>query len=226
MNPKITILLAEDEATLGLIIKESLETRDFIVTHCLNGEDAYQAFITEKPDAVVLDIMMPKKDGFTLAQEIRKTDKTTPLLFLSAKSQVQDVVDGFHYGGNDYIKKPFSMEELIVRIHALLGRISRQNADDENRIGAYDFNYNKQTLSYEEQAYFLTHREALVLKLLLENKNEILDKSAALLRIWGKDDFFNGRSMDVFISKLRKKLASDPSIQIINVRGRGYKLIC
>ncbi len=226
MNPKITILLAEDEATLGLIIKESLETRDFIVTHCLNGEDAYRAFITEKPDAVVLDIMMPKKDGFTLAQEIRKTDKTTPLLFLSAKSQVQDVVDGFHYGGNDYIKKPFSMEELIVRIHALLGRISRQTTDDENRIGTYDFNYNKQTLSHNEQAYFLTHREALVLKLLLENKNEILDKSAALLRIWGKDDFFNGRSMDVFISKLRKKLASDPSIQIINVRGRGYKLIC
>lgn len=226
MHNTIHLLLAEDEETLGLIIKESLETRDFKVTHCLNGEEAYKAFINDKPDAVVLDIMMPKKDGFTLAQEIRKTDKTIPLLFLSAKSQVQDVIDGFHSGGNDYLKKPFSMEELIVRIHALLGRISQQHTtEDQNRIGTYTFDYNKQTLSHGEQVYFLTHREALVLKLLLENKNEILDKSAALIRIWGKDDFFNGRSMDVFISKLRKKLASDPSIQIINVRGRGYKLI-
>ncbi|UUC46808.1 response regulator transcription factor [Flavobacterium cerinum] len=222
---KINLLLAEDEETLGLIIKESLETRDFKVTHCINGEDAYRAFINERPDAVVLDIMMPKKDGFTLAQEIRKTDKTIPLLFLSAKSQVQDVVDGFNHGGNDYIKKPFSMEELIVRIHALLGRIAQHTTEDQNRIGSYDFNFNKQILSHKETVYSLTHREALVLKLLLENRNEILDKSAALLHIWGKDDFFNGRSMDVFISKLRKKLASDPSIQIINVRGRGYKLI-
>lgn len=222
---KINLLLAEDEETLGLIIKESLETRDFKVTHCLNGEEAYKAFINERPDAVVLDIMMPKKDGFTLAREIRKTDKTIPLLFLSAKSQVQDVVDGFYHGGNDYLKKPFSMEELIVRIHALLGRIAQHTTEDQNRIGSYDFNFNKQTLSHQETVYSLTHREALVLKLLLENRNEILDKSAALLHIWGKDDFFNGRSMDVFISKLRKKLASDPSIQIINVRGRGYKLI-
>ncbi|WP_286923802.1 response regulator transcription factor [Flavobacterium sp. UBA4197] len=226
MSSKVTILLAEDEATLGLIIKESLETRDFKVTHCLNGVEALAHFIHEKPDAIVLDIMMPKKDGFTLAQEIRKKDKTIPIIFLSAKSQVQDVVDGFQYGGNDYLKKPFSMEELIVRIHALLGRTGKSNPEEQLNIGRYRFNYNKQTLEHQALVFYLTHREALVLKLLLENKNEIVDKSFALNKIWGKDDFFNGRSMDVFISKLRKKLTLDSSIQIINIRGRGYKLIC
>lgn len=225
MNDKINILLAEDEATLGLIIKESLETRNFHVTHCLDGQEAYEHYNNMKPDAIVLDIMMPKKDGFSFAQEIRKTDKITPIIFLSAKSQVQDVLDGFHHGGNDYLKKPFSMEELIVRIHAILDRISQKTTESQFNIGRYSFDYTKQILQYDEHIFNLTHREAAVLKLLLENKNEIVDKSDALLQLWGKDDFFNGRSMDVFISKLRKKLASDTSIQIINVRGRGYRLI-
>ncbi|MGX7667494.1 response regulator transcription factor [Flavobacterium pedocola] len=224
MNEKINILLAEDEATLGMIIKESLETRNFNVTHCLNGQEAYECYTREKPDVIVLDIMMPKKDGFSLAQEIRKTDKSTPIIFLSAKSQVQDVLDGFHHGGNDYLKKPFSMEELIVRIHALLDRISQKTTESQFDIGVYTFNYTKQILQCADGVFNLTHREAAVLKLLLEHKNEIVDKSDALLQIWGNDDFFNGRSMDVFISKLRKKLAFDPSIQIINVRGRGYRL--
>ncbi|KGO86340.1 response regulator transcription factor [Flavobacterium suncheonense] len=226
MNDKINILLAEDEATLGLIIKESLETRNFHVTHCLDGQEAYKHYNNMKPDAIVLDIMMPKKDGFSFAQEIRKTDKTTPIIFLSAKSQVQDVLDGFHHGGNDYLKKPFSMEELIVRIQGLLDRIPNKNSIDEFNIGIYTFSYTKQILKCEDNIFNLTHREAAVLKLLLEHKNEIVDKSEALLEIWGKDDFFNGRSMDVFISKLRKKLSFDSSIQIINVRGRGYRLIC
>nr|WP_294939198.1 response regulator transcription factor [uncultured Flavobacterium sp.] len=224
MNKKINILLAEDEATLGMIIKESLETRNFSVTHCLNGQEAYERYTSEKPDAIVLDIMMPKKDGYSLAHEIRKTDKSTPIIFLSAKSQVQDVLDGFHHGGNDYLKKPFSMEELIVRIHALLDRIPQKTTENEFSIGRYTFNYTKQILQCADLIFNLTHREAAVLKMLLEHKNEIVDKSDALLEIWGNDDFFNGRSMDVFISKLRKKLASDPSIQIINVRGRGYRL--
>lgn len=146
MNNKINILLAEDEATLGLIIKESLETRNFNVTHCLNGLEAYDYYINEKPDAIVLDIMMPKKDGFSLAQQIRKTDKSTPIIFLSAKSQVQDVVDGFRHGGNDYLKKPFSMEELIVRIHALLDRVLKKTTENQFNIGTYTFNYNKQIL--------------------------------------------------------------------------------
>ena len=137
MNNKINILLAEDETTLGMIIKESLETRNFNVAHCLDGQEAYDYYIKEKPDAIVLDIMMPKKDGFSLAQEIRKTDKHTPIIFLSAKSQVQDVVDGFQHGGNDYLKKPFSMEELIVRIHALLDRIPKKTTENQFNIGNY-----------------------------------------------------------------------------------------
>lgn len=225
MDNKISILLAEDESTLGMIIKESLETRDFYVTHCLDGQQAYNHYINKKPDAIVLDVMMPKKDGFSLASEIRKTDKHTPIIFLTAKSQVQDVLNGFQCGGNDYLKKPFSMEELIVRIHALLNRIPQKTDESKFSIGIYCFNYTKQTLQCNDLIFNLTYREAEVLKLLLEHKNEIVDKSYTLLQIWGKDDFFNGRSLDVFISRIRKKLSYDPSIQIINVRGRGYRLI-
>jgi DNA-binding response OmpR family regulator len=169
--------------------------------------------------------MMPKKDGFTLAKEIRKLDKKTPIVFLTAKSQTQDVVDGFQLGGNDYLKKPFSMEELIVRIHSLLGRIQHENNEEDIIIGSYLFNLTKQTLNHSGNMLFLTHREASLLHLLVENKNDILDRSLVLKKIWGDDDFFNGRSMDVFITKLRKKLSLDPNIQIINVRSQGYKLI-
>ena len=224
MSEKIKIILAEDEPALAQIIKESLETRDFKVFLCKNGEEAFSEFLKNKPDILVLDVMMPKKDGFTLAQEIRKTDKKTPIIFLTAKSQTQDVVDGFHFGGNDYLKKPFSMEELIVRIHALLNRITTK-IDEVFEIGDYTFNSVKQTLHHAENSISLTHREASLLQLLLENKNEILDRSIILKKIWGDDDFFNGRSMDVFITKLRKKLSLDPNIQIINIRNQGYKLI-
>lgn len=224
MSEKIKIILAEDELALAQIIKESLETRDFKVFLCKNGEEAFSEFLKNKPDILVLDVMMPKKDGFTLAQEIRKTDKKTPIIFLTAKSQTQDVVDGFHFGGNDYLKKPFSMEELIVRIHALLNRITTKT-DEVFEIGNYTFNSVKQTLHHAENSISLTHREASLLQLLLENKNEILDRSIILKKIWGDDDFFNGRSMDVFITKLRKKLSLDPNIQIINIRNQGYKLI-
>lgn len=224
MSEKIKIILAEDEPALAQIIKESLETRDFQVILCKDGEEAFSEFLKNKPDILVLDVMMPKKDGFTLAQEIRKTDKKTPIIFLTAKSQTQDVVDGFHFGGNDYLKKPFSMEELIVRIHALLNRITTKT-DEVFEIGNYTFNSVKQTLHHAENSISLTHREASLLQLLLENKNEILDRSIILKKIWGDDDFFNGRSMDVFITKLRKKLSLDPNIQIINIRNQGYKLI-
>lgn len=224
MSEKIKIILAEDEPALAQIIKESLETRNFKVFLCKNGEEAFSEFLKNKPDILVLDVMMPKKDGFTLAQEIRKTDKKTPIIFLTAKSQTQDVVDGFHFGGNDYLKKPFSMEELIVRIHALLNRITTKT-DEVFEIGNYTFNSVKQTLHHAENSISLTHREASLLQLLLENKNEILDRSIILKKIWGDDDFFNGRSMDVFITKLRKKLSLDPNIQIINIRNQGYKLI-
>lgn len=225
MSSKIKIILAEDEPALAQIIKESLETRNFEVVLCKNGEEAFDAYTKEKPELLVLDVMMPKKDGFTLAKEIRKLDKKTPIVFLTAKSQTQDVVDGFQLGGNDYLKKPFSMEELIVRIHSLLGRIQPENNEEDIVIGSYLFNLTKQTLNHSGNMLFLTHREASLLHLLVENKNDILDRSLVLKKIWGDDDFFNGRSMDVFITKLRKKLSLDPNIQIINIRSQGYKLI-
>lgn len=226
MSYKIKLILAEDEPALALIIKESLETRNFEVLHCKDGEEALAAFTKSKVDILVLDVMMPKKDGFSVAKDVRKMDKKIPIIFLTAKSQTQDVVEGFTSGGNDYLKKPFSMEELIVRIHALLGRINPEKAEEKIELGNYTFDFTKQTLHLDELIITLTHREAELLSLLIENKNEILDRSIVLKKIWGTDDFFNGRSMDVFITKLRKKLNLDPNIQIINVRGQGYKLIC
>lgn len=223
---KIKVLLAEDEASLGMIVKESLETRDFIVFHAKNGEEAQEIYKAENPNILVLDVMMPKKDGFALAQEIRSENKNIPIIFLTAKSQTSDVLEGFHKGGNDYLKKPFSMEELIVRIKALLDRIELKSNVDNIKIGEYSFNFTKQTLSYLDNTAQLTHREAELLFYLFEKKNEVLDRTFILNKLWGNDDFFNARSMDVFISKLRKKLKNDENIQIINVRGFGYKLIC
>ncbi len=226
MKESIKILLAEDEPALGLIVKESLETRDFEVLFCKNGEEALRMYQIKKPDLLVLDVMMPKKDGFTLAKEIRKEDSSIPIIFLTAKSQTKDVIEGFEHGGNDYLKKPFSMEELIVRIHALLNRSQLKQAKNHITIGNYIFNYTKQTLVFEEETQPLTHREAELLFHLTEKSNAILDRSEILKKIWGDDDFFNARSMDVFITKLRKKLKKDSNIQIVNVRGYGYKLIC
>jgi DNA-binding response OmpR family regulator len=227
MNKRITILLAEDEPALGLIIKESLETRNFNVLLCENGDIALETYKNQKPELLVLDVMMPKKDGFTLAKDIRSMDDAIPIIFLTAKSQTQDVVEGFSIGGNDYLKKPFSMEELIVRINNLLNRSQLQKTSETLNIGNYTFNFPKQTLQYKANQHIqLTHREAHLLFHLIKNKNQVLDRSAILNKLWGNDDFFNARSMDVFITKLRKKLQEDTAIQIINVRGFGYKLIC
>lgn len=224
---KNTILLAEDEPALGQIIKESLETRHFNVLLCENGEKAYHVYKNNKPELLVLDVMMPKKDGFTLAKEIRLEDDTIPILFLTAKSQTEDVVEGFNIGGNDYLKKPFSIEELIVRINNLINRTQLQKTADILEFGAFSFNFPKQCLSYKNSKDVqLTHREAHLLYHLIKNKNEVLDRSLILNKLWGTDDFFSARSMDVFITKLRKKLKDDESIQIVNVRGFGYKLIC
>lgn len=224
MNPKIRVLLAEDEPNLGMIVSESLETRDFEVILATNGEEALQFYKNEQPDILVLDVMMPKKDGFTLAKEIRQENAQIPIIFLTAKSQTKDVLEGFEHGGNDYLKKPFSMEELIVRIKALLDRVKLKNNNASLSIGQYTFNYTKQTLYIHNDAVLLTHRESELLFHLFQKKNEILDRTFILKKLWGDDDFFNARSMDVFISKLRKKLQKDEAIQIINVRGYGYKL--
>ena len=222
---KIKIVLAEDEPSLGQILKESLETRGFLVSHAPNGEVAYDYYLKTKPDILVLDVMMPIKDGFTLAKEIRKENTSIPIIFLTAKSQTKDVLDGFEHGGNDYLKKPFSMEELIVRIKALLDR-NKIKKDTTNKIaiGNYIFNYTKQILHYSSEEVLLTNKESELLFHLSEKQNEVLDRSYILNKLWGNDDFFNARSMDVFISKLRKKLSKDPSIKIINIRGFGYKL--
>ena len=227
MAEKTKILLAEDEPALGQIVKESLETRGYEIVFCKDGEEALSAYHSEKPNLMVLDVMMPKKDGFTLAKEIRKVDENVPIIFLTAKSQTTDVVEGFTLGGNDYLKKPFSMEELIVRIENQLNDTKTKSSQNGGPIGAYNFDARNQTLQFKkENAVTLTHRESQLLLELVNAKNEVLERSDILNKLWGNDDFFNGRSMDVFISKLRKKLSADPSVQIINVRGFGYKLIC
>lgn len=225
MNEKVSVLIAEDEPALGQIVKESLETRNFQVQLVEDGDKALKAFHEKIPQVLVLDVMMPKKDGFTVAREIRQFNAHIPIIFLTAKSQTSDVLEGFDSGGNDYLRKPFSMEELIVRINNLLNRKKLEQAQDVIKIGHYIFDFSRQTLKYkEEEKELLTHREAHLLFHLCMNKNKVLDRSLILKKLWGDDDFFNTRSMDVFITKLRKKLKKDEDIQIINVRGYGYKL--
>ena len=220
MNHKITLLLAEDEPSLGQIIKESLETRGFDVLLCENGEKAFEVYKTKNPKLLILDIMMPKKDGFTLAKEIRLEDADIPIIFLTSKSQTQDVVEGFHIGGNDYLKKPFSMEELIVRINNLLQNTVLQKPHNIIKLGDYTFNFTNQTLQFKNNpSSTLTHREAHLLFHLVKNKNKVLERSLILNKLWGNDDYFSSRSMDVFITKIRKKLKEDQTIQILNVRG-------
>lgn len=226
MNSIAKILLAEDEPALGQIVAESLESQGFDVVFCQDGKQALEAYYKEQPQLMVLDVMMPKLDGFSLAKEVRMQDPNIPILFLTAKSQTKDVVEGFSIGGNDYLKKPFSIEELIVRIKNLLKHRDHL-ATDSISIGNYQFEFKKQTLQFDgEDPISLTHREAHLLYHLYNNRNQVLDRSIILKKLWGDDDFFNARSMDVFISKLRKKLKQDPGIQIINVRGYGYKLVC
>lgn len=227
MSTEAKVLLAEDEEALGMIIRESLESRGFNVTFCRDGEQARAAYEEEKPDILVLDVMMPKLDGFSLVQELRKQDQYIPIIFLTAKSRPEDVVEGFGYGANDYLKKPFSMEELIVRINALLNRKTAKSPDQETELGQFLFHPQKQTLLHQPTGVEenLTHREAMLLLALIQHVNELTDRQKILKSLWGSDDFFNARSMDVFITKLRKKLSKDPTIQIINVRGYGYKLV-
>lgn len=225
MSDKINILIAEDELALGQIVKESLETRNFQVRLVADGEKAIKAFHEQMPHILVLDVMMPKKDGFTVARELRQLNGNIPIIFLTAKSQTSDVLKGFDSGGNDYLRKPFSMEELIVRINNLLNRHKLTEVGDIIKIGDYEFDFSRQTLKYkDEEKGLLTHREAHLLFHLCMNMNKVLDRSLILKKLWGDDDFFNTRSMDVFITKLRKKLKKDDNIRIINVRGYGYKL--
>ena len=227
---KIKVLLAEDEAIMGKIIKEALESRDFEVQWALDGVKAFSSFRAFKPDICVFDVMMPLKDGYTLAREIRQINETVPILFLTAKSTLNDLSEGFESGANDYVRKPFSMEELIIRMKALVQKkivspASAADLPDPYRLGQYQFSLKHQHLAWGQQQQSLTHREASLLQLLIQTQNQILDRKYALDYLWGDDSYFNSRSMDVFISKLRKYLQFDARIKIINVRGQGYKLI-
>ena len=220
------ILLVEDDPNFGTVLKDYLMMNDYDVVHAKNGMEGFEKFKKDDYDLCILDVMMPYKDGFTLAKKIRQENDHVPIIFLTAKSQTHDVVEGFNIGGNDYLKKPFSMEELIVRIHNLIDRTQLQESSRIFKIGAYSFDFPKQSLQFQySEPVQLTHREAHLLFHLINSKREVLDRSVVLKKLWGDDDFFSARSMDVFITKLRKKLSQDESIQIINVRGFGYKLV-
>ncbi len=230
MEP-INVLLVEDEATLAMIIKDTLEGQGFRIRLAGNGEEGLRLFFEEKPDVLVADVMMPRMDGFEMVRRIRKTDTRTPVLFLTARSAMNDVVEGFEIGGNDYLKKPFGMQELMVRIKALLGRAARQTPEDKTtdmttfEIGDYRFDATAQRLAYNGRETELSHRESEILRRLCEHKDNVTDMRQMLLDLWGDDSFFNQRSLHVFITKLRHKLAKDERIRIVNVRGIGYKLI-
>ncbi len=227
---EINTLLAEDEQTLALIIKDTLEAQGFSIQIAKNGEEGLRMFFEQKPDVLVADVMMPKMDGFEMVRRIRQSDKTTPVLFLTARSAINDVVEGFELGANDYLKKPFGMQELMVRIKALAGRLMPQAVENTNQqtwleIGQYRFNPTLQRLQIADIETELSHRESEILRRLCENRNEVVNTQNILLELWGDDSFFNTKSLHVFITKLRHKLSKDPHIRIVNVRGIGYKLI-
>ena len=228
---KIKILLVEDEVFLAQIVKESFETRGFEVNHFSDGEKGLEGFKNLNPDICVLDVMMPIMDGFSLAKEIKKINPNQPIIFLTAKSMTEDVVEGFAIGADDYVRKPFSMEELIMRVKAVLGRNNRREPEVEEeqvkeyKIGQFNFLPIKQELHHHSGIKKLTSRESELLRMLCEKKNHLVERDVILKQLWGDDSFFNARSMDVFITKLRKYLKEDSEVELINVRGRGYKLI-
>ena len=227
-NRKIRVLLAEDDENLGFLLKEYLQAKDYEVDLYKDGEKAFKGFQNNYYDICILDVMMPIKDGFTLAKEIRMSNGTMPILFLTAKSMKEDVIEGFALGADDYMTKPFSIEELLMRLEAILRRTRKDSPLTEQsqfQIGKYVFDATKQTLQIDNDVRKLTTKESELLKYLCINKNSLLDRNFALKTIWVDDSYFNARSMDVYITKLRKYLSDDPTIEIINVRGKGFKLI-
>ena len=225
---KIKVLYVEDELFLGKFVRESLESRGFEVLMEEDGAQVIDRFKKDKPDICVLDIMLPNKDGFTIADEIRELDEEVPIIFLTAKTQTEDVVKGFTLGGNDYIRKPFSMEELIVRMQHLL----RQKTEGLQKIqgntvtmGQFTFQLNRQLLVHGTEEKKLSFRESELLKLLYENRDKIIDRRDILNLLWGNDSFFNSRNLDVYITKLRGFLKADPSLEIITIKGVGYRFV-
>ncbi len=225
---KVKVLYVEDELFLGKIVRESLESRGFEVIMESDGAKVTDLFKKSKPDICVLDVMLPNKDGFTIADEIRDLDEEVPIIFLTAKTQTEDVVKGFTLGGNDYVRKPFSMEELIVRIENLLRNKSEGGSKISGgaaSIGKYNFQVNRQVLSGGKEERKLSYRESELLKILYENRDKIIDRKDILNLLWGNDSFFNSRNLDVYITKLRSYLKEDPSLEIITIKGIGYRFV-
>lgn len=223
---KAKVLYVEDEIFLAKIVSETLQGRGYDVVLESDGGKAVQKFSEVKPDVCVLDIMLPNKDGFSIADEIREKDVQVPIIFLSAKSQTSDVVNGFKLGANDYIRKPFSIEELIVRIENVLkNKTEVQNEQEEVSFGQYVFNIKRQTLTGPEEQRKLSYRESELLRLLYDNRDKIVERSEILTLLWGSDSFFNSRNLDVYITKLRNYLKNDPSIEIITIKGIGYRFV-
>jgi DNA-binding response OmpR family regulator len=226
---KLKILLAEDDKNLGLILKAFLDAKGHETTLCADGEEALNAFLGNPFDFCILDVMMPVKDGFTLSREIRKKDKIIPILFLTAKSLPEDKIKGFNAGADDYLTKPFSMDELMVRIRAIMRRAGTlKKAEPEHQlfnIGLYTFDFTRQVLILKDTEQKLTAKESNLLRILCENPNDVVDRSLILKSVWDDDSYFNARSMDVYMSKLRKYLQDDQGVQILNIHGVGFKLV-
>ncbi|MCA0431591.1 MAG: response regulator transcription factor [Bacteroidetes bacterium] len=228
-NVKTKILLVEDDQSLGPLLQEYLEAKGFETKLANDGVKGADVFFKGTFDLLLLDVMMPNKDGLTLAKEIRVADKNIPIIFLTAKSMKEDALDGFNAGADDYITKPFSMEELLARVNAVLRRTNKvrsTESDEVNfKVGAYSFNSQKQILLINGNEQKLTTKESQLLRLLCVHKNDVLDRNFALKTIWQDDNYFNGRSMDVYIAKLRKYLKDDNKVEIINIHGKGFKLL-
>ncbi len=227
MDQQTKILLCEDDENLGMLLREYLQAKGLNVDLMPDGEAGLKAFAKDKYDLCVLDVMMPKKDGFTLAQDIRNLNADMPIIFLTAKTMKEDILEGFKLGADDYISKPFSMEELMFRMEAILRRVKGKKAKEVSvyNIGRFVFDTQKQMLSIDGKDTKLTTKESELLTLLASNANNILERNYALKTIWIDDNYFNARSMDVYITKLRKHLKEDPTVGIINIHGKGYKLI-
>lgn len=225
---KLQLMLCEDDGNLGFLLCEYLQAKGYGVDLLLDGEQGYKAFQKTKYDLCILDIMMPKKDGFTLAQEIHMMNSEVPIIFLTAKNMKEDILNGFKLGCDDYLTKPFSMEELLFRIEAIMRRVKGKKTKEVTfyQIGNFSFDVPKQLLTLKDgQATRLTTKECELLTLLCSHQNQILERNYALMTIWGENSYFNARSMDVYITKLRKHLKDDPGIQIMNIHGKGYKLV-
>jgi len=226
----ISILLVEDDPNLGLVLQEYLQIKaGYSVQLCKDGEEGIKAFFQQKFDLCILDVMMPKKDGFTLGREIRAVNQHIPIIYATAKSMMEDKVEGYQLGADDYITKPFRIEELLLRIQAILKRVNPVSNEEEARefiLGKFKFDFVSQTLSDDVSNIKMSGKEAELLRLLCLRKNQILTREEALLKIWNDDSYFNGRSMDVYLSKIRKYLKSDENIEIINVHGKGFRLVC